>query len=165
MIGKKMAKALTKQINAELYSSYLYMAMSSYAGFKGWHGAARWLEAQAQEEAAHALRFYKYLTSQGEHVVFAAIEQPPADFQSMPGIFEEVLKHEKKVTSLIHDLMNLALEEKDHATQIALQWFVSEQVEEEEHASEIVQKLQMAGSHMGALMYIDKELGSRKSGA
>lgn len=164
MISKKMAKALTKQINAELYSSYLYMSMSSEATHAGLLGTANWLAAQAQEELTHALKFYKYMNSQGEHVELGAIAQPPTRFGGATAMFEATLKHEKKVTAMIADLANLAAAEKDHATAILLQWFVSEQVEEEENATEVLTKLKMAGDKGAPLFMIDRMLGERKPG-
>ena len=161
MIGKKMTAALTKQINVELYSSYLYFSMSSYATSIGLRGIAHWMFTQAQEEATHALKQCQYVQSQGEHVVLAAIEQPPATFASALDMFEQVLKHEKKVTAAVNALTKLAVAEDDYATQVFLQWFVSEQVEEEEHATEIVGRLKMIGASTGALLYVDKELGKR----
>lgn len=161
MISKKMAKALTQQMNAELYSAYLYFSMSSYATSAGLRGTAHWMFTQAQEETAHALKYSQYLQSQGERVLLAAIEQPPSAFKSALDMFEQVLKHEKKVTAAIHSLMKLASSESDYATQVFLQWFITEQIEEEEHAAEIVQRLKMIGASNGALLYIDKELGKR----
>jgi ferritin len=161
MISKKMTEALNNQINAELYSAYLYLAMSSYASHNGLPGVANWMNIQAKEEMTHAERFYNYVNSQGAHVVLQAIECPPSDFDSALAIFEQTLEHEQKVTSLINDLANLAVEEKDHATQIMLQWFVSEQVEEEESANDILTKLKLAGEQGGGLFMIDKELAAR----
>jgi ferritin len=161
MISKKMTKDLTQQINTELYSAYLYFSMASYATSVGLRGTAHWMFTQAQEETAHALKQSQYLQSQGEHVVLAAIEQPPATFASALDMFEQVVKHEKKVTAAINALTKLSIEENDYATQIVLQWFVSEQVEEEAHAIEIVGRLKMIGASTGALLYIDKELGKR----
>jgi len=161
MISKKMTEALNKQINAELYSAYLYLAMSSHASFNGTTGTATWLFVQAQEEMTHAQRLYNYVNSVGEHAVLAVIDEPPADFASVTDYFEKTLEHEKKVTAMINELVNLAVEEKDHATEIFLQWFVSEQVEEEESANDILAKLKLAGDVGGGLFMIDKELGTR----
>ena len=162
MISKKMSKSLAKQINAEMYSAYLYLSMSSYAKFVNLDGAAKWLMMQAGEEMTHARKFYEYLCSHGEHVEFEAIDKPPAQFQSLKHIFEAVLEHEKKVTRLIGKLMDQANTENDHATKVFLQWFVTEQVEEEESAMEILAKLGMAGEHKGALYMLDRELGARE---
>ena len=161
MIGKKMTKALTQQINSELYSAYLYFSMSSYATSVGLRGTAHWMFTQAQEEMGHALKESQYLQSQGEQVMLEAVEQPPSTFKSALDMFEQVLKHEKKVTAAINALTKLAIDETDYATQIFLQWFITEQIEEEENATEIVRRLQMVGGSSGALLYIDKELGKR----
>jgi ferritin len=164
MISKKMVKALSTQVNAEMYSSYLYLSMSSYATSLGRKGAAAWLRLQAKEEMTHAMKMYEYLVSQGEIATFGAIAQPPAKFDSLQGIFREVLKHEKKVTAMIHKLTELAKAEKDYATEIFLQWFVSEQVEEEEHATEIVDGFKLIGDSPGSLFMMDKQLGKRAAG-
>ena len=161
MISKKMTEALNKQINAELYSAYLYLSMSSCSSFTGLKGAANWFFVQAQEEMTHAQRMYNYVNSMGEHVVLAAIEQPAVDFESLTHMFEETLGHEKKVTAMINDLVNMAVEEKDHASEVFLQWFVSEQVEEEESANDALAKLKLAGGDGSGLLMIDAELGAR----
>ena len=161
MISDKMTKELTKQINAELYSAYLYMAMSSQCNIIGLTGSATWFFVQGQEEMTHALRFYKYVQSQGRQVLLGSIEQPPSKFGSIKEMFAATLEHEKKVTALIHKLANLAVEEKDHATGILLQWFVKEQVEEEESANDMIVQLSLAGDKGGTLLMIDKHLGNR----
>ena len=161
MISKEMTNALNKQINAELSSAYLYMSMSAYAAHAGLKGAANWFAVQTQEEMAHAQRFYDYVNSQGEHVVLGAIPQPQTEFASLTDMFERTLAHEKKVTALINDRVNLAAAEKDHATSIMLQWFVTEQVEEEESASDILATLKLTGQSGGGLFMLDKELGAR----
>ena len=164
MISKKMTQAINKQINAELYSAYLYMSMSAWASFKGYGGTAKWLSVQAQEEAAHAMKFAGYLQDQGEQVLLTAIDGPATQFESMADVFGKTLEHEKKVTGLINGLAALAAAEKDYASSVMLQWFITEQVEEEKNASEILQKLQLAGASHGALFMIDRELGSRGKG-
>lgn len=161
MISSPMTKALCHQINAEMYSAYLYLSMSSYASYHGLKGAANWYRIQAQEEMTHAEMFYNYVNRQGERVTLDAIAKPPANFKSLLDTFEETLKHEKKVTALIHALADLAIEEKDHATGIFLQWFVTEQVEEEENAKELVDRMKLAGDHGSALFMLDKDLGTR----
>lgn len=162
MISKKMVKALNKQINAELYSSYLYFAMSSYATSIGMKGMAHWLFVQGQEELTHAFRQFQYVNSQGEQVILDTIERPQANFNSPLHVFQEVLKHEQKVTASINELTNLATAEKDHASGIFLQWFVTEQVEEEQNVTEIVGKLKLIGGNGGGLFMIDKELEARQ---
>jgi ferritin len=162
MISKKMQTALNKQINKELYSSYLYLAMAADCREKGWNGVATWLEIQAGEENGHAMKFYKYMAEQGAGVQLDAIAKPPASFESVAKIFDATLEHERFITKSIGELVELAVAEKDHATQIMLQWFVTEQVEEEAHASEIVQKIGFVGGDARGLFLIDRELGARK---
>jgi ferritin len=161
MISKKMADKLTTQINNELYSAYLYMSMSAWATNAGWKGLANWLFVQAKEESCHALIMYNYMNSQQQHVELAAISQPPAQFKSGLQIFEEVLKHENKVTGMINDLVALAKAEKDFASEIFLQWFVSEQVEEEQNATDLIAKFKMIGNNVGGLYILDQELAAR----
>ena len=161
MISDKMTEALNDQINKELYSSYLYLSMSSYAAHIGLPGVANWFYVQAQEELSHVERFYAYINSQGQRVILGAIEKPESDFTSALAMFEAALEHEQFVTGRVNDLVNLAVEERDHASQIFLQWFVTEQVEEEENASDIIAKLRLAGDQGGGLFMIDKELASR----
>ncbi len=164
MIGKKMEKALNEQINKELYSAYLYLAMSAWAEEAGLAGFANWFRVQFGEETEHAMKFYHYLTEQGARVVLGAIEKPPADFKSPMAAFEQTLEHEQFVTASINGLMDLAIKESDHATASMLRWFVDEQVEEEANAQEIINQLKLAGPGGGALLQIDRGLGKRKAG-
>ncbi len=163
MISKKMQKAINEQINRELYSSYLYLAMSAWAELQGYKGAGTWMAVQAQEENGHAMKFFRYLLDQGATVELAAIQKPPTEFKSLASVFEETLKHEKFVTSCIHDLMTLAKAEKDYASEILIQWFVTEQVEEEASAAEILGQIKMAERSPGVLLAIDRGLGQRKA--
>ncbi|MCX7818961.1 MAG: ferritin [Kiritimatiellae bacterium] len=163
MISRKMAASLNEQINRELYSSYLYLAMAAYCQAEGMSGMAKWLIAQSDEERGHAMKIYRYLEEQGARVALKAIAEPPAEFGSARQVFEETLKHERKVTAAIHALMEQAVREKDFATQGLLQWFVNEQVEEESIAAEIVAKLRMVGQDARGLYWIDRELGQRES--
>ncbi len=162
MVSEKMVEALNKQLNAELYSAYLYLSMSAYFDSKNLKGFASWMKIQAEEEYAHAMRFYDYISDRGGRVKLFAIDQPPSDWDSPLDAFKAVYDHEVKVTGLIHQLVDLALSEKDYSTYNMLQWFVSEQVEEEASADDIVQKLKMAGNDGPALMMIDKELALRR---
>jgi ferritin len=162
MISKKMSKALTEQINKEMYSGYLYMAMSSYSGHLGLKGCAHWFMTQYKEEMEHARKMYNYLQDQGEHVHLLAIDKPQAVYASALDMFEKTLEHERVVTKSINALVDLAIKENDHATNIFLQWFVTEQVEEEAHASEIIDKLKMVGEKGHGLFMIDRMLGERK---
>jgi len=161
MFSNKMADALNEQINKEIYSAFLYMSMSSYADFKGLKGFANWFYVQYQEEMEHAMRIYNYVQEQGAQVILKAIDKPDSEFGTPVQIFEKTLKHEQFVTSLINNLVELAIEEKDHATQIFLQWFITEQVEEESNANEILDKIKLAGEDGNGLFMIDKELAAR----
>jgi len=160
MTDAKVVKAINEQINAELYSAYLYLAMSAKATEMGLPGIANWLFIQYQEETAHAQIFYKYLTRVNAPVSLKAIDEPPSKFGSALEIFEQVLKHEQKVTSLIHGIVALARKGNDFAAENMLQWFVNEQVEEEENANDIIAKLKLASGGNGLFM-IDRELGTR----
>ncbi len=159
MLSEKMQTAINKQINAELYSSYLYLSMASYFESIDLSGCASWMYAQTQEEIVHAMKMYDYVNEAGGRVILDAIDKPQEAWDSPLAVFEHAYKHEQLVTSLINDLMNLAIAEKDHASQIFLQWFVSEQVEEEASASGVVNRLKLAGDH--GLFMVDKELGQR----
>jgi ferritin len=156
-----MVEALNDQINAETYSAYLYLSMSAYCTVIGLKGAATWFFVQTQEEMTHAMRFYNYINSQGGHVVLKAIEKPPAQFKSLTDMYEAALKHEKYITGRINDLVNLARKEKDHATDVFLQWFVTEQIEEEQNDVDVLAKLKLGGKDGSALFMIDNELGTR----
>jgi len=161
VLSEKMLDALNRQLNAELYSAYLYLSMAAYFESINLKGFANWMKVQAQEEVAHAMRFYSYTSERGGRIKLMAIEQPPAEWDSALDAFETVYNHEVRVTGLINELVDLALEEKDHATYNMLQWFVSEQVEEESSADEIVQKLRLVGDRGSGLFMIDQELGQR----
>lgn len=156
-----MEKQLNYQINRELFSAYLYMSMASYADSIGLAGFANWFSVQVKEEMAHSQIFYNYVNQQGGRVIFDAIEAPQADFSSAMQLFEVTLEHEKKVTSLINDLVKLAKNENDNATEIFLQWFVTEQVEEEASAKELIDKCKLVGNEGGGLFMIDRDLAAR----
>ena len=159
MLSERMQEALNKQVNWELYSAYLYLSMSSYLESKGLAGAAHYMKAQAQEEMIHAMKIFDFINERGGRALLSSIEGPPTEWDSPLAVFEHAYEHEQHVTSLINGLMDLALEERDHATQIFLQWFVSEQVEEEASASAVVEQLKLAGDK--GLFLVDKELGQR----
>jgi ferritin len=161
MIGEKMIKALNDQLNAELYSSYLYLSMSAYFQSLNLKGFANWMRVQTQEELLHAVKFYDFINNRGGRVKLAAIETPPSEWESPLQIFETAYQHEQKVTGLINNLVEIALEERDHATQIFLQWFVTEQVEEEDSANTVIQKLKLMGDAPGGMFMLDNELGQR----
>jgi ferritin len=161
MISDKMIKGLNHQVNRELYSAYLYVGMASYATDAGLKGTANWFTVQAQEEVIHAQKIYTYVLNQGGRVMLEAIEEPPQKFSSMKDLFEQTLDHEKKVTAMIHGLVDQAIDERDRATEIMLQWFVTEQVEEEANPTEILQKLALVGNEGNGLFMIDQELSQR----
>lgn len=161
MLSDKMETALNEQINAEFYSSYLYLSMSAYFESKGLPGCATWMQAQAQEEWFHGMKMYDFVNERGGRVMLGAIDKPPADWDSTLAVFENVLQHEQKVTGLINNLVNLALDERDHATNIFLQWFVSEQVEEEASAGAVLDKLKLIGNDPNGLFVLDSEMGQR----
>ncbi|MFI4910776.1 MAG: ferritin [Sedimentisphaeraceae bacterium JB056] len=161
MIGKKMLDAINAQINAEFYSSYLYMSMSSYFSSIGMPGAANWMRIQALEEMTHAEKFCNYIDERGGRVILTAIEGPETQWEDALAAFEAVLAHEQKVTSLINNLMDVAISEKDHAATLFLQWFVGEQVEEEASAQAVIDQLKLAGESKGGMLMIDRELGQR----
>ena len=161
MISKKIEKALNKQINAELYSAYLYLSMVAYFESVNLPGFANWMKVQTQEELMHAMKIYDFVNERGGRVVLKAIEAPPTEWDSPLDAFEATYKHEQKVTGLINNLVNLAIEEKDHATNSFLQWFVNEQVEEESSVDKVSQKLKMVEKSPGELFMIDSELGQR----
>ncbi len=165
MLKKEMEKALNGQLNAELYSSYLYLSMASYFESISMVGFANWMKVQAQEEMAHGMKFYDYIIERGGRVLLSPIEGPQTEWSSPMDVFEHVYKHEQKVTSLIHALVELAMKEKDHATNSFLKWFIDEQVEEESSADAIVQKLKLAENSPGGLFMLDNELGKRVSGS
>ena len=148
-------------INREIYSAYLYLGMASYAISEGLSGITNWFNVQVQEELSHAQKMYDYVNQQGGRVMLLDIEQPPQDFSSVKELFEKTLTHEKMVTGLINKLEDIAKEEKDHATEIFLQWFVTEQIEEEANATDILQKMKLMGTDGNGLYMIDSELGKR----
>jgi ferritin len=167
MIKDNVRDAINTQMNREFYSSFLYLSMAAYFESMQLKGFSRWMQVQAKEEHAHGMKFFDYLVDQGARISMAPIEAPPAEWATPLQAFEHALGHEQKVSGLIHDLMELAMSEMDHATAAMLQWFVSEQVEEEANAGEIVFKMKLASAEKGAvLLYLlDHELGKRgKSG-
>ena len=161
MISKVLEQAINDQIQEELYSAYLYLAMSQYSESKNLKGFAHWLKAQYQEETSHAFKFMEHLQDRNGKVVLKAIEAPPVEYGSPVSVFEKVLAHEQHITDRISKLYELALAEKDYPAQILLQWFINEQVEEEASATFILEKLKLVPENSGGLFYMDKELGGR----
>jgi ferritin len=163
MLSKKMEEALNGQINKEMYSAYLYMAMSAQATDMGLDGFARWFMVQYHEEMFHAMKIYQFVFDRNGRVELQQIDQPPANFDSIKDMFEKTLEHEQFVTKSINELVDLAISENDHATNQFLQWYVEEQVEEEKNDHEILTKIDLlADGKKGQGIYmLDKEIGSR----
>jgi len=161
MIGKEMEKAINEQINAEFYSSYLYLSMSAYFESKDLKGFAKWMIAQAQEEITHGMKMYNFVHERGGTVTLGPIEGPRTSWESPLDAVKAVYTHEQLVTGLINDLVTLAIEKKDYASKNFLDWFIDEQVEEEASASEAVQQLMIAGADGHALLMLDREMGQR----
>jgi len=161
MLHKKMTQALNGQINKEMYSAYLYMSMSAYSNRVGLKGFANWFMVQYHEEMYHAMKMYEYVQRQGEDVILKSIETPPDTFKSALDMFQQTLAHEQYITKSINDLMELAIEKKDHATQIFLEWYITEQVEEEDNDNEIIAQLNLIGDNPQALLMLNRELGER----
>ncbi len=161
-MDKKLVDALNDQIKKELYSSYLYLSMSAYCESINLSGFSQWMQAQAKEELVHTMKIFGFLNGRGEKVVLQAIPQPPADFSSPLNIFEETLKHEKGVTASINKLYKLAREVDDIAAEIFLQWFVTEQVEEESSVTSVLEQLKMVKPDSSGLIMMDRGLGHRQ---
>jgi len=161
MLNKKIEDAINKQINAELFSSYLYYSMSAYCDSLSLGGFAAWMRAQALEEMTHVHKFVEYLNNRGKKVILSTIEAPKTQWNSVAEVFDHVYSHEVHVSGLINKLMDVAIKEGDHASVNFLQWFVSEQVEEEATADAVVQKLKLIDKTSGGLFMLDKELGGR----
>ncbi len=161
-MDKKILELLNKQINAEIYSAYLYLSMASYLRDQNYDGCASWMEIQYQEELSHAKKIYDYIYDRGERVVLTAIEAPKTEWKSVISIFEEAYEHEKKVTNMINTIVDASIKAKDHATFSFLQWFVDEQVEEEASVDEIVQKMKMVQKSPNGMFMIDSHLAKRQ---
>lgn len=161
MITDKMTAAINGQINAEIYSAYLYYSMSAYFESISMAGFAHWMEMQAKEEMYHSSKLVGYLHERGGRVILEAIDKPQTEWQSPLNVVEDVLAHEQKVTGLINDLMDIAQAEHDHASGIYLQWFVLEQVEEEANVGAILGKMKMIDKDSSGLFALDQEMGQR----
>jgi ferritin len=158
----KVLDAVNEQIRNELYAAYLYLSMSAHFEDANFPGFAAWMRLQAQEELSHAMRLFDYLLRRGSHVELRAIDQPPSEFGSPAEVFQAALEHERHVTQSIHAIYKLAGEHADFATQQELQWFITEQVEEEDSAETAVEQLRMAGDDSAALLMLDREFGARQ---
>ncbi|MFH1138748.1 MAG: ferritin [Pseudomonadota bacterium] len=164
MLSEKMQDALNRQINAELYSAYLYASMAAWFQSVGLRGCAGWMSVQTREETFHAMKFFNFVQERNGVVKLTALDAPPAAWESPLAAFKDAYQHELKVTGLINSLVDLALAESDHASNIFLQWFVTEQVEEEASVDEVVQQLKLVGEAGPGLFMIDKDLGARQLG-
>ena len=163
MINPKMEKAFNEQINAEIHSFYLYLSMSAWFTSRNYHGMAGWMQVQAKEEMTHAMKFYGQIQERGGSVKLQTIEGPQIEWKSPLDVFENAFKHEQYITGRINNLVKMAIEEHDYASDNFLQWFVKEQVEEEASASGVVEQLKMIGDQPGGLFMLDHELAKRKS--
>ncbi len=163
MLSKSMQKALNEQINNELYSSYLYLSMSAHFQATNLPGFAHWMIVQSKEEYDHAMKIFGYIQDRNSRAMLEAISKPPAEFKKPLDIMKQILEHEKSVTGMINHLYDMAVKEKDYPTQVTLQWFVKEQVEEEKMASDIIEQLKMIGDATPGLVMLDRQLGSRGS--
>jgi len=161
MINKKIQDAINGQIALEQYSAQLYLAMSAHCEGRSFRGFAHWLRVQAQEETNHAMKLVSFLLDRGGKLELAAISAPPADFGSVTQVFEKILDHEKGITGKIAALFELSRAEKDYASEITLQWYVTEQVEEEANVGQIVDQLKAVGEQGGGIWYLDSKMGKR----
>ena len=161
MISKKMATSLNSHMNLELFSAHIYLSMSSTANTLGLKGAANWFMVQYHEEMVHFMKFYTYLIDQGENIKLNASEPVPNSYKSMLDMVEKTLAHEQKITKCINELSEQAVKDKDHATQIFLQWFVTEQIEEENNDRDLIAKLKLVGDNGYGILMIDGEMGQR----
>ena len=162
MISNRIQEAVNEQINAEFESAYIYLALSAHLDEKNLKGFSHWMHLQWQEEIEHGMKLYDHLLRRGGSVKLKEIPEPNITVDTPTEIFEKVLKHERHITSLINDLYTLAKEENDNPLQTLLHWFIDEQVEEEEHAEEILEKLKLIGDHGPNLFLLDQELGNRE---
>ena len=161
MISKKMAEALNKHMNLELFSAHLYLSMSSCCNEKGLKGSANWFMVQYREEMIHFMKFYTYLVDQGINITLPAGKAVPNSYKSLLEMFEKTLVHEQLITACINDLCEQAVKDKDHATQIFLQWFVTEQIEEENNDRDLIAKLKLVGDNGHGILMIDGEMATR----
>lgn len=163
MLNKTVQDALNHHINRELYSSYLYLAMSAYCESINLSGFAHWLRVQSQEEMGHALKLFDFVNLRQGRVMLQPISQPPVEFQSPLDVMQQTLEHERQVTAMINRLYELAVREEDYATQVQLHWFITEQAEEEKAASDVVEQLNLIGDQGHALLLLDQRLAERKA--
>ena len=158
---KKLLEAINQQINAEIYSAYLYLSMSAYFETKGLSGFSHWMQMQAQEEMIHSMIFFNFVNDRGDRVILEAIDKPDTDFDSVKDVFAKTLAHEKKVTASINNLYSIAEKLNDNAAKIMLQWFIKEQVEEEKNPADILAKLDLVKEEASGILMLDKDLSAR----
>jgi ferritin len=158
MISNAMAQRLNGQVNKEFYSAYFYMSMSAHSESENLKGIAAWFMAKYDEEMAHAMKIYRYLHDQGARIELEAVDKPPSQYEGVLDMFEKTLAHEQDVTASFNDLVDAALTEKDHATNIFLQWFVTEQIEEEATVKDIIGRIKLVGERGEGLFMVDNEL-------
>jgi ferritin len=163
MISKTMQAAINEQINKEMFSSYLYLSMAAYFENTGLAGAAKWMYVQSGEEREHATKFFEHLIARGGKVVLGALAAPEAEWAGPMAAFKAVYEHEQVITKSIYDLYELSLKEKDYPTQVLLQWFINEQVEEEKNAADVIESMKRIESHETAVLQLDHQLGKRGS--
>lgn len=163
MLSKQIKDSLDEQIKNEYFSSYTYLSMAAYCESINMQGFANWMRKQSEEELTHAMRLFDYVTDRDERVDLKAITKPASKFKNLKEMFQMVLDHEREVTGMINNLYEQAINENDHATAVELQWFISEQVEEEKTANEILDKLKLAGDSGSALLILDTQLAGRST--
>jgi ferritin len=161
LFSESLQDALNNQIKHEMESAYVYLSMSAYFESLNLTGFARWMQMQSREEMSHAMKFYNFINDRGGRVLLQSIPQPPHEFQSPLEAFEKAYEHERKISALIHQIYDLAVKENDYPTQVMLNWFVEEQVEEEKSTSEVVELLRLSGGQGAALIMLDRQLGQR----
>ncbi len=161
-MDKKLQDALNNQLKNELYSAYLYLSMAAFFESRNLPGFSNWMKVQAKEESEHAMKFFDFLNDTGGRVILQEIPQPPADFSSAQEVFEETLEHEEKVTNLLNQLYELSIEVNDNAATIFLQWFITEQIDEEKNATLILETLKLIKPDSAALVMLDRELAKRQ---
>ncbi|MDX9811214.1 MAG: ferritin [Bacteroidales bacterium] len=159
--NKKVEEILNKQVNAEFWSAFMYLSMSAWFENQGLKGMANWMKVQYLEETSHAMKIYDFIISRGGKAQLAALDAVPTEWKGITEIFEETYKHECKVTEMIHNCYNVASAEKDHATTNMLQWFIDEQVEEEQNVLEILDQLKLIGDKGQGIFMLNKELAGR----
>lgn len=160
-MDKQILELLNQQVVAELHAAYKYLAMRAHLEAEDWHGFAHWMRIQSEEEVEHAMRIYNFILDRDERVSLGSIDEPPSDFQSVLDVFRKALEHEQKVTQMINRIYQLAVEKDDYPTQVMLQWFIEEQVEEEKITKEAVAQLERAGDSVAGLVVLDREFGER----